>query len=204
MEVLYGPSFSLHPSWNVAPTQQSPVICLDEKGEAVLREMVWGFTPEWFDRGRPGPINARCETTASNGVFRSAFRERRCLLPVSGFYEWKQTGLGKQPHYIHPLNEKLFFLAGLWEPGKKKSTFAVLTTTPNELMAKIHDRMPVIVRADRTRAWLESSHEDTIFYEPYPAEEMGAFVVSPRVNHPREDDPRLLEPAEPERGLFGD
>lgn len=201
-------------SFNVAPTQPSPVCRAAERGERELAIMRWGFTPVWSKDGKPGPINARAETAATNGMFRSAYKSRRCLVPASGFYEWqKRDGGAKQPYLIRLLNDPIFCFAGLWESwrgdGDAVESFTVLTTEPNELMAPIHNRMPVIVRPSDFGGWLggEAAPDDVL--TPFPAEEMQAFPVSTRVNSPRNNDPSLVEPFEPgdpdggEPSLFG-
>lgn len=212
---LHFPSVdALEPSYNVAPTQPAPVSRIDDEGERGLAVMRWGFTPSWSKDGKPGPINARSETAASNGLFRSAYKSRRCLVPASGFYEWKKLDSGtKQPYLIRLLNDPILCFAGLWESwhgnGKTIDSFTVLTTEPNELMASIHDRMPVIVRPSGFDGWLGGDSPPDGVFEPFPAEEMEAFPVGTRVNSPRNNDPSLVEPVEPgiadegEPSLFG-
>ena len=202
MELLSDEPVPITPSWNVAPTQLSPVIVGGEPGPHTLREMAWGLRTSWMEPGKPGPINARSETVASNAVFRGAYESRRCVVPISGFYEWQKTDLGKQPMYIRPLNAPVFWLAGLWEPGTGRDTFTVLTTDANERMAEIHDRMPVMLAPERAATWLDPA---TIVRDvpAYPSDEMTAHPVSTRVNSPRNDDASLIDVDEPERGLFG-
>ncbi len=215
---LPAPEEMLAPRYNVAPTQASPVCRVNESGERELVPMVWGFKPAWSDPKRPGPINARCETVATSPMFRAAFRARRCIVPASGFYEWKQTGRGKQPHYIRPADERgLFAFAALWEPLAEgdergtgeaaRGTFTILTTRPNALLTSIHDRMPVILRPENFQAWLSATEAPRDVFDPFPAEEMAAYPISTRVNSPRHDDAKLIERAEEstgegEAGLF--
>ena len=195
LDLAYPTPGEMAPSWNVAPTQRSPVCRLAPDGSRELASMRWGFTPSWSKDGKPGPINARAETVATNGMFRAAYRSRRCLVPISGFYEWRATETGKQPSYIHLLNEEIICLAGLWErwgsgEGATES-FTIITTEPNEAVAQIHNRMPVIVPpSDHTR-WLAGPNADGLM-RPYPAEEMAIHAVSRRVNSPREDDSSLI------------
>lgn len=193
----------LSTSFNVAPTQPSPVCRTAKDGGRELAIMRWGLTPSWSKDGKPGPINARAETAATNGMFRSAYKSRRCLVPVSGFYEWqKREGGAKQPFLIRLLNDPIFCFAGLWESwrggGDAVQSFTVLTTEPNELMATIHDRMPVIVRPSEFGGWLGDGSPPAGVFDPFPAEEMQALPVSTRVNSPRNNDPSLAEPVEPE------
>ena len=114
---LHFPSVEeLNRRYNVAPSQRSPVCRLGEDGERAMSVMRWGFTPSWSKDGKPGLINARSETAATNGMFRSAFRSRRCLVPASGFYEWQKRESGaKQPYLIRLLNAPIFCFAALWE-----------------------------------------------------------------------------------------
>lgn len=148
-------------------------------------------------------INARAEGIVEKPAFRDAFAKRRCLIPADGFHEWRKTPDGKQPFAIVPKDEPLFAFAGLWERWKDKRTgeitrtCAIITGPPNELMAPIHNRMPVILdRADWAR-WLgqeDTSKEDLLYLlKPYPAEKMRAYPVSARVNSPKEDDEALSE-----------
>lgn len=208
---LPAPEEMLAPRYNVAPTQASPVCRVNESGERELVPMVWGFKPAWSDPKRPGPINARCETVATSPMFRAAFRARRCIVPASGFYEWKQTGRGKQPHYIRPADEGgLFAFAALWEPLAEgdergtgeaaRGTFTILTTRPNALLASIHDRMPVILRPENFQAWLSATDAPRDVFDPFPAKEMAAYPISTRVNSPRNDDAKLIERAEESTG----
>ncbi len=204
---LPAPEEMLAPRYNVAPTQASPVCRVNEQGERELVPMVWGFKPAWSDPKRPGPINARSETVATSPMFRAAFRARRCIVPASGFYEWKQTGRGKQPHYIRPADERgLLAFAALWEPpaeeddrggkGAARGTFTILTTRPNALLAAIHNRMPVILQPKDFQDWLSAKEAPRALFDPFPAEEMTAYPISARVNSPRNDDAKLIEPAE--------
>ncbi len=198
-------------SWNVAPGQLPLVVVENEAGERTARPMMWGFAPG-KPAGRPGaPINARCETAAGSPLFRSSFRSRRCLVPANGFYEWTKGAEGdrKQPYYFTLADRGLFCFAGLWTPGEEGETFAIVTTTPNEMLAPVHDRMPVIVPREHLSAWvapgpLAPGAAEAVL-RPYPAEEMRAMPVSTRVNAPKNNDPSLVEPvspAAPEPGLF--
>lgn len=206
LNLQYPPAAEMRPSYNVAPSQLTDVCRLTEKGERELVQMRWGLSPAWSASDSPAPINARCETVATSPMFRRAFQSRRCLVPASGFYEWQRTGQHKQPYYIHPLNDELFFFAALWERSGENEgvtdTFTILTTGPNQLMANIHNRMPVIIRAADIPLWLSTTQPPERLFEPYPAEETAAHTVSSRVNSPRNNDPQLCEPAQSE-GLFG-
>lgn len=198
-----------HPSYNVAPSQTVAAVRLKPKG----RELVglrWGLVPSW-SREFPAapPINARAETVATKPTFRNAFKSRRCLWPADGFYEWKREGKHKVPHFIRLADDNLFSFAGLWEtwrgPDGEVQTCAHITTEPNEMLAQLHDRMPVILRPDQYETWLDpDAAPDTLIslLRPFPAEEMLTYPVSPRVNSPKNDDPDLIKIDVLERGLF--
>ncbi len=147
--------------------------------------------------------DTRAGTETERPAYRAAFRYRRCLVPASGFYEWAKTPHGKQPHFIHLPDEPLFAFAGLWESwhgpdGEELRTHTILTTTPNEIMAPLHDRMPVILPREVENAWLDPSETRTDrllpLLRPCPAEAMAAYPVSRAVNDPRADGPELIAP----------
>jgi putative SOS response-associated peptidase YedK len=193
-------------AYNAAPTQRLPVIRVRNR-ERSLDLMQWGLIPSSAKDIKAGAnlINARGETVAIRPAFRAAFMRRRCLVPMAGYYEWQQTSAGKVPHYIHLLNAEQFAVAGLYEywPGRdgKESieSFTVITTTPNEMTGKIHDRMPVILPEDAHVEWLdpENGRMDALqgLLKSYPAEEMRAYPVSPRVNSAKNEGPELVAPA---------
>ncbi len=134
-------------------------------------------------------INARSESLGEKPAFRDAFARRRCLVPASGFYEWKRSGALRQPYYVRPAAAALFAFAGLWD----EETFAVITTEANTTLGAIHDRMPVILAPEDYGAWLDPRSEASALLRPYPAERMRVREVSPRVNRPEHDDPALIE-----------
>lgn len=206
MDLRFPPPEEMRPTWNMAPSQCTPVCRLDAQGNRQVVPMRWGFTPRWSKDGKPGPINARSETAATSAMFKGAYESRRCLVPVSGFYEWGQTVSGKRPHYIRLPTSPAFSFAGLWERWSDDDaavdSFAVLTTRPNALLASIHDRMPVIVRREEYAAWLAVGQPPAHLFEPFAAEHMEMYPVSSRVNSPRADDPGLCEPATGDYGLF--
>jgi putative SOS response-associated peptidase YedK len=196
--------------FNIAPTD--PVLTVrfnPETRERSLDALRWGLVPHWATDLKLGSrmINARAETAATLPAFRDAFAARRCLIPASGFYEWKKTGGGKQPYAIVPEGDPLFAFAGLWENWRDRSaadgaawirTCAIVTGEPNELVAPIHNRMPVILAPDAWPVWLGEApadrHAVLALLKPYPAGRMRAYPVTPRVNSVRNDDAGLLEP----------
>jgi putative SOS response-associated peptidase YedK len=197
-------SVELPPNYNVAPTQEVAAI-LEEGGKRRLELLRWGLIPSWADDPSIGSrmINARSETAPEKPSFRRAFRERRCLIPADGFYEWQRTNGAKQPYYIRMKEGRPFAFAGLWESwkddgGPEIRSCTILTTKPNALAAEIHDRMPVILPAGSYDAWLDpETGRDELYglLAPYPEDEMEAYPVSRLVNSPQNNDPRCIEPA---------
>lgn len=191
------------PSYNIAPTQDVAAV-LSEDGKRKLDVLHWGLIPSWADDPQIGGrmINARAETVAEKPSFRSAFRHRRCLIPADGFYEWRKTGGGKQPHYIRMGDGSPFAFAGLWERwrnGREIRSCIIITTGANELVGEVHDRMPVILHPEDYDLWLDPDFDErdplTTLLKPYPADEMEAYPVSRYVNSPSNDDPACVQPA---------
>jgi len=201
------PDYSGMLRFNAAPTQLLPIVRQDPAAGLELLSMRWGLVPSWAKDPGIGAkmINARGETVAEKPAFRAAFKRRRCLVPMMGFYEWRKTPAGKVPYYIRLLNAELFGAAGLYEywPGKDGTesieSFAIITAEPNEMMASLHGRMPVILAEGDHAAWLDLKNERTDdlqqLLRPYPSDEMTAYPVSKRVNSPKNDDSELIEPA---------
>jgi putative SOS response-associated peptidase YedK len=197
-------SAELPQSYNVAPTQGVAAV-LEEGGVRRLEVLRWGLIPPWADDPQIGSrmINARSETAPEKPSFRRAFRERRCLIPADGFYEWQRTNGAKQPFYIHMEDGRPFAFAGLWESWGRGGeceirTCTILTTAANAVVGEIHERMPVIVAPDAYDVWLDPSSERdelTGLLAPYPEDEMEAYPVSRFVNSPSNNDPRCVEPA---------
>ena len=193
----------LEARYNIAPTQQAPVIVARPDGRPALEWLRWGFQPAWAaDTRRPAPINARAETLLERAYFRTALRQGRCLIPADGFFEWQALSGrgGKQPMYIHLKDGGLFALAGLYTPGPNGAggSCAIITTAPNALMTPIHDRMPAILDPVDEARWLDPgiTVPEAVLdcLRPYPAEAMDAYPVSARVNTPRNEGADLLTP----------
>ena len=188
-------------SYNVCPGREILVVRTDREGRRVARAHRWGLVPHWAKDPAIGNklANARGESLTERPAFRDAFRHWRCLVPASGFYEWQARAGRKVPWYLHPLDGELFGLAGITAYWNGLRTVSLITTQPNELMAPIHDRMPVIIAPQDYARWLDAANHDTenllSYVRPYPAERMAARPVSMRVNAPENDDPALLEEA---------
>jgi putative SOS response-associated peptidase YedK len=185
------------PRYNIAPSQQIAVI-RNLGGENHLDFMKWGLVPSWADDMAIGYklINARAETVFEKNSFKRAIRTRRCLIPVSGFYEWQSLDSVKTPFYISMSDNNPLALAGIWEQWKSPDssiveTCAVLTTIPNRLIETIHDRMPVILHPQEYSIWLDREVSDPVIlkqlFKPYPAEVMKVCQVSSLVNSVRND-----------------
>ena len=191
------------PRWNVAPTQDAPAVVVDQSGERGTRTLSWGLVPRWAEgSGGTRWINARAESVSSKPAFREAFECRRCLIPADGFYEWVQQGARKQPYWIHHGQGGLLGFAGLWErwqspAGEALEAFTILTTTPNALVAPLHDRMPVVVDPEAWTAWLDRATPLAVvraLLVPAQEELLAARAVSTLVNRADQDDRRCVEP----------
>lgn len=200
---IHQPEQDLEPRYNIAPSTLCPVVRLDREDQPGLSLAKWGLIPSWT-KGDPklAPINAKCETAATSGMFRQAMERRRCLVPADGFYEWQGAKPPKQPHFIRLKQGESFCFAGLWERWKPDEqseaidTFTILTTSPNELMKPLHNRMPVILAKPDYPRWLsrENKAGDVAdLLEPFPAEQMEAWPVSTKVNAPKNEGKELTE-----------
>ena len=194
--------------YNIAPTQDVPVVRSaggGDGGELELAMLRWGLVPSWAKEISIGArmINARAETVAEKPAFRSAFRDRRCLVPADGFYEWRTEDGKKQPFRIGMKGGAPFALAGLWERWAPEGeepveTVTIVTTDANDKLRPIHHRMPVILAPDDYATWLDTGAEDAgparALLRPYPGEPMAFYRVNPRVNNARNDDPECIAP----------
>ena len=177
---------NFEPRYNIAPTAQVPVIRQSPEGKRVADLLRWGLIPHWArDQAIGNKLNnARAESVAEKPSFRSAYKQRRCLIPANGYYEWQEVaGAIKQPWYIHLKGEDLMAIGGLWESwthpdGEILRTFCVITTSPNEVMRPIHDRMPVIIGKEYWATWLDPKVGDVgAMLAPYDAAAMEAWPV---------------------------
>jgi putative SOS response-associated peptidase YedK len=193
------------PRFNIAPTQPVLIVRAASNDDREAVPVHWGLIPSWAKDAKIGArmINARAETVASKPSFRSAVRTRRCLVPADGFYEWKRLGDRKQPHLIRFSDRRPFAFAGLWERwhgdrDRPVESCTIITTKPNEIVAPIHDRMPVIVHPGDYSDWLEPHQLPSGRLEsllaPHPPDLMEAVAVGTHVNNPKNEDPRCIEP----------
>ena len=195
------------PRWNGAPSQDLLVIRRNHRtGEISLDPLRWGLIPYWCadPKGGRKPINAKCETVGDLPTFREAYRKRRCLVPVDGFFEWKAIkGRAKQPYAIAMKDGAPFAIAGIWENWKEPASgewirsFSIITTDANALVADIHERMPLILAREHYVRWLGEDADPRDLMRPFPAEPMRMWPISTRVNKPENDDPSIIEPIEP-------
>ena len=202
------------PRYNMAPGQQLPVITNEDPKN--VRRLEWGLIPSWAEDDRSGFINARAETVDEKPSFREAYERRRCLVLANGFYEWVEDEGGKQPYRVAFEDDRPFAMAGLWERWEPETTqlglesfggdadtsdgtrnvretFTVLTTKPNDLVARYHHRMAVILEPEKERDWL-AAHDPRELLEPVSGDEMRAYPVSTAINDPVTDHESLIDP----------
>ncbi len=194
---------NLAPNYNVAPTQEVPIIRINKANSKRELDLVhWGLIPFWAKDLKVGyrMINARAETVAKKPAFRAAYRKRRCLIPISGFYEWIKNGSAKQPYLIRMKDVAPFALAGLWEKWynpedeTELESCTIIVTEANRFMTPIHDRMPVILCPKDYNRWLDPDAEDVnLLLRPCPDDWLEAYPVSTYVNSPWNRDARCIE-----------
>jgi len=197
---------NFQPDYNVCPTDPADIVVAND-GKRELQRLRWGLIPFWWSKPlkelRLATFNARAETVATKPFFREPFKARRCLMPVSGYYEWQDMAGGKQPWYFTARDgAPLLTVAGLWDQWKNRETgeriksCAMIITEPNEFVAEVHDRMPVLLKPDQFDHWL--SGEMTVEeLKPAPNDYLQRWTVSKRVNSSKadKDDPTLVDPA---------
>lgn len=188
--------------YNIAPGQQILAI-IAEKGKRRIGELRWGLIPSWAKDAKQGfqLINARAESLQEKPSFQKLLVRKRCMIPADSFYEWKQTEKGKQPMRIQRKDEKPFAFAGLFDTwiqpdGQKLHTCTIITTRPNEVVAPIHPRMPVILREEDESLWLDREFQDVDKLQsllvPYDAERMRAYPVTKAVGSVKNDEPECI------------
>jgi putative SOS response-associated peptidase YedK len=199
MAEKFGAEFSgeLRARYNIAPTQSVPVVRSTASGRVIL-PMRWGLIPSWAKDSSIAQINARSETILEKPAFKEGSERRRCLIPANGFYEWVRSSKTKQPFHFGMKDDSLFAFAGIWDrwtspEGQTVESCAILTTTPNELLNDVHDRMPVILHPNHYHAWLTApglkSQHFAHLLVPYDAEQMRRYPVNSLVNSPENDVP---------------
>jgi putative SOS response-associated peptidase YedK len=200
---LESPLPDFQPSYNISPGGDVPVIWQAPADGRACSMMHWGLIPHWAKEPstKYRMINAKAETLDERPAYRSAFRHRRCLIPASGFYEWKAEPNGKQPYYIQPANAELFAFAGLWEYWEGNHTInscTIITIPANHSIAAIHDRMPGLIARQHFSTWLDPNFNETPALQALllPDENIDVKIhpVSKTVNNPATDNPELIEP----------
>jgi putative SOS response-associated peptidase YedK len=207
------PEQVLEPSFNVAPTTDIYAV-MERGGERLLDVVHWGLVPMWAKDIKVGNrmINARADKLATSNAYKRAFTKRRCIIPVDGFFEWKKVPgrKAKQPYFIRRVDGEPFALAGLWEvwrgPDRSNEDIlrsaTIITGEPNEKVAAIHDRMPIMLPPSAWEAWLDPENNDleslSKLLVPAPAELLELYPITLAVNNPRENGPEVIEPAGPD------
>ena len=198
----------LAPRYNIAPTQSVPVVRANREGDGrEVRVMRWGLIPFWAKEAKIGSrmINARSESVAEKASFKTPLKRSRCLVLADGFYEWLKTESGKQPYHIHLAENRPFTFAGLWDrwtkgPEGVVESFTILTTTANEKVSALHERMPVILDGEARDIWLDRSVEDAEtlvpLLRPFESAKIDYCPVSTAVNNVKNDQPDCVRPIE--------
>ncbi len=201
------PPVNLQPSYNICPTDPVDVLLPQESGGLDFVRLRWGLVPYWWSKPLkqvPATFNARSDTVATKPMFRDAFKRRRCVIPMSGFYEWRQMADGKQPFFISADEAPMLSVAGLWDNWKNRETgetirsCTMIVSEANPFMSEIHDRMPVFLGQETLHPWLEGN-ADTETLLPASGAHLRAWPVSRRVNSSKadKDDRALIERIEP-------
>lgn len=204
-------TYDYEPRYNVAPEGPGLAAVRNETPDAI-DQLRWGLLPHWVDDpdGFPTLINARAETVADKPAFRDAVAKRRCLIPANLFYEWTGRKGRRVPHAIGVDEGSVFAMAGIWERwsanGDEVVSAAVITTDANDVVAALHDRMPVILGREEERRWLEADdHSDRqALLDPFPADRTTAHEVSMAVNNPANEGPELIEPVGSDQSGLGE
>lgn len=196
------PVLEWKPRYNIAPAQPCLTIKQSKTGK-IITPMLWGLIPHWSKdkKSAYSMINARAETILEKPTFKPLFKSQRCLIPADGFFEWKSSPEGKTPFRIALKSGSIFSFAGLWDQwvdpqGISMETFTILTTQANPLVHQLHERMPVILKKEDERRWLDVHDEDILhtIIQPYPQNEMRLYQVSPLVNSWKNESPECIQP----------
>ena len=191
----------LVPRYNIAPSQNIPIITNVNPGKLIMAR--WGLVPHWAKDKSVGysMINARAETLLEKSSYKMPFQRQRCLIPADGFYEWKKTDTKKVPYRITLKDQKVFAFAGIYDIWKTEEeellSCSIITTTPNRLVAQIHDRMPAILRQEHERLWLAETpvaRLSEVALVPYPPEQMKSEQISELINSPKNDSVEVIKP----------
>jgi putative SOS response-associated peptidase YedK len=197
-EKLFNVQPTLFDNYNVSPTQYAPVIWQPKQREVLNAR--WGLMPSWVSdpkEFKASMFNARAETLHDKPSFKKPFKSQRCIVPALGFFEWKKEGNTKTPHFIHRNDGELLAFAGLYDHWQRADdeiySYTIITTTPNQVMESIHDRMPVILEQDQFNLWLEGEVDQVEpLLKPFEGE-LEAYEVDKRVGKASESDKGLLE-----------
>lgn len=201
---IFNPMLGARSKFNIAPGTRQLVIVQGAGGRELV-QMQWGLVPHWTNVLKTAHpiINARAESLAEKPSFAPLVKTKRCLVPASGFFEWKHEGARKHPFYLHLPDQPLFAFAGLYDEwhdpaGSVLATYTIITTGPNTLVATIHNRMPVILSQDHEEEWLAGGQPGAgllkEMFLPYPAKKMAMHPVSPLVNTTSADDEQVIRP----------
>lgn len=194
------------PRYNIAPSQDQWTIALDEAGAPELKARRWGLIPYWANDPAIGNrmINARADSLSDKPAFRDAFRDRRCIVPADGYYEWMGSGKSKVPLFFHMAGHTPFAMAGLWEGwekgGSRTESCAIITTDASSRTSRYHHRMPALLTLDAAEEWLDASTRPSRaldLLEPYEGNDLECYEVSRYVNTPANDSPECMAPVEP-------
>lgn len=204
-DAISNDDFDLKPNYNVAPSFMMPVVTKNSPKKIQL--MKWGLIPSWAKDSRIGykMINARAESIQEKPSFRNSFKNRRCLVPATGFYEWKKDGDTKIPYYFKAKDNSTFSFAGLYDiwidaEGKEILSYTIITTEPNEIMKPIHNRMPVIIKRKDEDTWLDINSPDLELFgllKPIENAVLEKYQVSSEVNNPRNNSEDLIKKYNP-------
>lgn len=192
------------PQYNIAPTQNAPVVAMGENG-AEMKALRWGLVPAWAKDERIGAraINARVESVQDKPMFRTAFRRRRCLVPASGYFEWRVESGGKQPYFIRRADAELLMFAGLWEAWRPSDTgawlrtFTIITGGPGKVTGDVHDRRPLILPPESWQEWLVDEPDVAVdLLRRAPEADLIHYPVTKAVGSPRNTGPALVQPVD--------